>query len=63
MSMLSRLFALTALTKIGYAFNLYPPVDPNKLATAYNISLDCLNALYVVAIRLRKLPKSVVMLS
>jgi hypothetical protein len=45
MNILSRFFALTALTKIGYAFNLYPPVDPSKLATAYNISLDCLNAL------------------
>lgn len=43
--MLSRFVALAALAKIGYAFNLYPPVDPNKLATAYNISLDCLSAL------------------
>lgn len=45
MKTLSRFFALAALARIGYAFNLYPPVDPNKLAAAYNISLDCLSAL------------------
>ena len=30
------------------AFTLYPPVDPSFLASAYNISLNCLQALYVV---------------
>jgi hypothetical protein len=48
MKMLSRFFVLAVLARISYAFNLYPPVDPTKLATAYNISLDCLSALYVV---------------
>jgi len=27
------------------AFNLYPPVDPDKLAKAYNLTTDCLQTL------------------
>ncbi|ORY11047.1 hypothetical protein BCR34DRAFT_614845 [Clohesyomyces aquaticus] len=37
--------ALATSVGVGYAFNLYPPVNPTKLAAAYNISIDCLNAL------------------
>ena len=29
-------------------FNLYPPVDPDKLSKALNISTDCIESLYSI---------------
>ncbi|MCJ1269693.1 hypothetical protein MMC22_009585 [Lobaria immixta] len=33
------------LLRAAAQFNLYPPIDPDKLATAYNITTDCLASL------------------
>jgi hypothetical protein len=37
--------ALLASHATAQSFSLYPTVDPSSLANAFNISVDCLDAL------------------
>jgi hypothetical protein len=44
---IATVFALFSGYVSSQNFSLYPTVDPVKLATAFNISIDCLDALWV----------------
>lgn len=36
---------LIASSSIAHGFTMYPPIDPTKLAQAFNLTTDCLTAL------------------